>query len=97
MRRPIGVKSVVPRFCSFIVSPQPSCRLSPPLHPHSFVTHDSLGASWVFSFQPTDISLLTPIRVEEHVKGTVGNDLKWITPESRASWKCVRRIGTDKR
>ena len=26
--------------------------LSPPFHPHSYVSDSSLGASWVFSFQP---------------------------------------------
>src|ERR1700730_18521908 len=44
-RRPIGVRSRWSLGSVRFVSSQPSCRLSPTSHPHSFVTHDSLGAS----------------------------------------------------
>jgi hypothetical protein len=50
MRRPAGVKGF---FCCFVAqgfSPAES-PLSPPFHPHS-CERFSLGASWVFSFQP---------------------------------------------
>src|ERR1700692_3874797 len=53
MRRPVGVKGI--RFgicCSRCFFPAES-PLSPPFHPHSSMSgFDSLGASWVFSFQP---------------------------------------------
>src|ERR1019366_3374051 len=53
MRRPVGVKWVLLffRWTKFFFPP--SCQLSPPFHPHSSMSDlVSLGASWVFSFQP---------------------------------------------
>src|SRR5882724_9402882 len=53
MRRPAGVKGVLLsfRWTRFFLSAE--LPLSPPFHPHSSMSDFvSLGASWVFSFQP---------------------------------------------
>src|SRR5208282_6191376 len=52
MRRPVEVKWVLLffRWTSFVLPAESP--LSPPFHPHSLMSDRSLGASWVFSFQP---------------------------------------------
>ena len=47
-------RSVSIRAGRKVTLPLPACALllSPPFHPHSSLSDSSLGASWVFSFQP---------------------------------------------
>ncbi len=52
MRRRVGVKLVLYSFCWTWFSPCRVCILSPPFHSHSRERFCSLGASWVFPFQP---------------------------------------------
>jgi hypothetical protein len=53
MRRPVGVKWVLLFFSLDKVFLPAELPLSPPFHPHSSMSGSySLGASWVFSFQP---------------------------------------------
>ncbi|HSZ63468.1 MAG TPA: class I SAM-dependent methyltransferase [Terriglobales bacterium] len=55
MRRPVGVKLFLGGFCFSLIllAESPLSPLSPPFHPHSLMSDFcSLGASWVFSFQP---------------------------------------------
>jgi hypothetical protein len=66
MRRPVGVKGSRFGICAsrcFFPAESP---LSPPFHPHSSMSgFDSLGASWVFSFQPV---LLPDYRPRFHLQ-----------------------------
>jgi hypothetical protein len=59
-----------------VFSPAESLPLSPPFHPHSSLSDFSLGASWVFSFQPVRPPVCRPLF---HLSMEVGQAINAVT------------------